>query len=306
MDNNGGQNTGSQNTGYAGSAYVKESSKSGKVSGLAVVLMIVFLAVGFGGGAVVGGLMAGGTGTVEEEGDTTTTTEPTTTSSSTVDTTMQDELDKKIDAYQASKPWGMGIRPFHESYLTAQDKLYVVFNYMKDDQLKGLVDALNNSTYPYETTIAIDIVKDTYESLFGEELDESDMVNFSQCGLTGGITGIFEYDAANSQYKASMPEQPGCGAMSTIGHFSYRDSYSVVGNKAYVTVEVGSATSDEYGAGVYSDFTGGTKVQDLVDGVVSGNYINESNKDSFTKYQYVFEKQESGAWALKGLYPTEK
>ena len=177
---------------------------------------------------------------------------------------------------------------------------------MKDDQLKGLVDAMSNNSFPYETTIAIDVVKDTYESIFGEELDESDMVNFSQCGLSGGVTGAFEYDSANSQYKVSLPEAPGCGGTSSFGRFSYRDTYSVAGDKAYVTVEVGSASSVEYEAGAYSDYMGGVKVQDLTDGGVFVIYINESNKDSFTKYQYVFEKQDSGAWALKGLYPTEK
>lgn len=302
MENNGGQSAS-----FAGSSRVQtpSASKSAKkISGLAVVLMIVFLAVGFGGGAVVGGLMAGGTGTADEDGGA--IVDKTPTASTSVDTTMQDELDKKIDAYQASKPWGMGIRPFHESYLSAQDKLYTVFNYMKNDQLKGLVDAMNNSAYPYETTISIDVVKDTYEAFFGEILDESDMVSFSYCGFDGGVTGTFEYDSANDQYKASLPENPGCGGTSNSSRFAYRDSYSIEGDKAYVTVEVGSASSAEFEAGVYSDYLGGTKVQDLVDGALSTNYINESNKDSFTKYQYVFEKQDSGDWALKGLYPTKK
>ena len=302
MDNNGGQNAGAQDTGYAGSAYVKAPAKAKKISGLAVVLMVVFLAVGFGGGAVVGGLMAGGTGTADEEGKDKPETTPAATVTS-VDTTMQDELDKKIDAYEATKAYGVAIRPFHESYLSAEEKLYAVFNYMKDDELKGLVDAMNNGTRPFETTIPIDTVKEKYEAFFGEALEESDMVNFSQCGSS--ITGVFEYDSANSQYKAVLPEAGGCGGATTEFRFSYKDSYSVEGDKAYATVELGRSSSVDNG--VYSDFLGGTKVSDLnADGALNAGYITEANKDSFTKYQYVFEKQDSGAWALKGLYPTEK
>ena len=304
MDNNGGQVAGAQNTGYAGSSFVNAPAKAKKISGLAVVLMIVFLAVGFGGGAVVGGLMAGGTGTADEEKKETTDTTPVVTPTS-VDTTMQDELDKKIDAYESTKAWGGAIRPFHESYLSAEEKLYAVFNYMKDDELKGLVDAMNNGTRPFETTIPIDTVKEKYEAFFGEALEESDMVNFSQCGSS--ITGVFEYDSANSQYKAILPEAAGCGGTSSGYTFSYKDSYSVEGDKAYATVELGRSSSVEYDKGVYSDFLGGTKVSDLnADGALNASYITEVNKDSFTKYQYVFEKQDSGAWALKGLYPTEK
>ncbi len=307
MDNNGGQNTGSQNTGYAGSAYVKESSKSGKVSGLAVVLMIVFLAVGFGGGAVVGGLMAGGTGTVEEDGsDSTTTTEPTTTSSSAVDTTMQDELDNKIDAYESAFSFGSGLRAFHESYLTPEVKLQAVFASMKDNQTKGIVEAFQNSSYPYETTISLDDVETAYASLFGEEMSESDRVNITVCNQA--VPGNFTYDAENNQYKAELPNPLGCGGTSTTWYDSYRDSYTMNGKNAYVTIEIGrkqfgvDAGYDQAG-GIFSDVIGGTPVSELVD---SADFVNESNKDSFTKYQYVFEKQESGAWALKGLYPTEK
>jgi hypothetical protein len=128
-------------------------------------------------------------------------------------------------------------------------------------------------------------------------------VNFSQCGSS--ITGVFEYDSANSQYKAVLPEAGGCGGATTEFRFSYKDSYSVEGDKAYATVELGRSSSVDNG--VYSDFLGGTKVSDLnADGALNAGYITEANKDSFTKYQYVFEKQDSGAWALKGLYPTEK
>ena len=304
MDNNGGQNAGAQNTGYAGSAYVKAPAKTKKISGLAVVLMFVFLAVGFGGGAVVGGLMAGGTGTADEEEKDEPEITPVATVTS-VDTAMQDELDKKIDAYEATKPGGMAIRPFHESYLSAEDKLYAVFNYMKDDQLKGLADATKNGIRPFETTIPIDTVKETYEAFFGEVLEESDMVNFSRCGLS--LTGVFEYDSANSQYKAVLPEAGGCGGYYPVWRFSYKDSYSVEGDKAYATVELGHSDSSEYTSGVYSDFVDGIKVFDLnADLAFDASYITEANKDSFTKYQYVFEKQDSGAWALKGLYPTEK
>lgn len=311
MDNNGGQNAGAQNTGYAGSAYVKAPAKTKKISGLAVVLMFVFLVVGFGGGAVVGGLMAGGTGTADEEEKNEPEITPVATVTS-VDTAMQDELDKKIDAYEATKPGGMAIRPFHESYLSAEDKLYAVFNYMKDDQLKGLADATKNGIRPFETTIPIDTVKETYEAFFGEVLEESDMVNFMKCGLSpSSLTGVFEYDSANSQYKAVLPEEGGCGGYMIEFRFSYKDSYSVEGDKAYATVELGRSDSGQYTSGVtsgvYSDFVGGTKVSDLnADSALDAGYITEANKDSFTKYQYVFEKQDSGAWALKGLYPTEK
>lgn len=307
MENNGGQSAGTQDTGYAGSAFVKETPKSGKISGLAVVLMIVFLAVGFGGGAVVGGLMAGGTGTADEDGgkdstDTTSVVTPT-----TVDTTMQDELDKKIDAYESIKPYGDSIRPFHESYLTKEEKLYAVLNTMKDDKLAGLVAAFKNSERPYETAIAIEDVKSAYESFFGEEMEESDMVDITECGFGGAVTGNFTYDSANAQYKALLPEAAGCGGTTVNWTFSYKDSYSVEGDKAYVTVEVGRSSLIEYNSGVFSDYIGGTKVSDLnAEGALNAEYINESNKDSFTKYQYVFEKQDSGAWALKGLYPTEK
>ena len=143
-------------------------------------------------------------------------------------------------------------------------------------------------------------------------LEESDMVNFTKCGLSpSSLTGVFEYDSANSQYKAVLPEAGGCGGYMIEFRFSYKDSYSVEGDKAYATVELGRSDSGQYTngvtSGVYSDFIDGTKVSDLnADSALDAGYITEANKDSFTKYQYVFEKQDSGAWALKGLYPTEK
>lgn len=219
-----------------------------------------------------------------------------------MDDETRKKIDVKLDAYESAFVYGLGLRPFHISSLNPYIKLEAALATMKNDELAELDAAFKNSK-TYESTISLEKVEAAYKALYGEDLPEAGRVDVPVCNHA--IPGGFTYDSDKKEYKISLPQGIGCGGTTDTIYDSYRDDYSIKGDKAYVTIEVGrmqygiSAGSNQV-EGVFSDIIDGDLVSSSV--LQGSDFVTESNKNSFTQYQYILDKHD-GEWVLRGLYP---
>ncbi len=213
-----------------------------------------------------------------------------------MDSETKKVIDAKLNQFEKSSAVGLDhLRPFHWKELTAQERIHAAFYTMYDSDLADFVAAQKSwvGGDPIVKTVPIDRLKEVYKNLFGEEPVEDDFVSYLICG---SLSGRFDYDKDNNQYKISYTA--GCGGYYSEPVDSYRDVYEVKGNSAYVTVEIGSVKMYEKGY-MMSDYKGGDIIGEYED---DPDFVNESTKDKFTKYQYIFDKHDD-EWVLRGLYP---
>ena len=112
---------------------------------------------------------------------------------------------------------------------------------------------------------------------------------------------MFAYDSTNKVYV----EIPGCGGVSASGQLVYLDSYTKVDNTIVIGTYVGGIFDEgAQGAIIYSDYYDAANKDNLkvYKKLTNSDFkIDESNKTSFTKYNFTFEKSSNGEYYFKSV-----
>ena len=278
----------------------KDSAKDAEKGNSAVIPALILGIVGLGIGIAIGMFLPNASvPTVSDSGTECATEEKDEISRSDADEAIKQELNTKLDAFEMSSALNSPhLEPFYWKQLEAKTRIHTVFTYLRDSDLSDFVAAQKswNSGDPIVKTVPIDRVKEVYKSMFGEEPAEGDFVSYISCSV---VTGKFDYDSENKQYKITYAA--GCGGYDREPADSYRDKFEVKGNTAYVTVELGSVSIDGADAYVVDDYSKTGKRLGEFD-YNDSDFVNESTKDKFSKYQFIFDKKD-GNWVLRGLYP---
>ena len=145
----------------------------------------------------------------------------------------------------------------------------------------------------YATT---DKVNELVKNLFGSEL--KDFAFVAGCPS-------YEYDTVNKVYVEFL----GCGTAQILGQLIYPEKYSQSENTITITMYVGGyksnsnvASNSENSYSIYSDYSSQDetkKLQDVKD--IKEFKIEDSNKDKFSKYNLVFEKDSTDNYYFKSI-----
>jgi len=157
----------------------------------------------------------------------------------------------------------------------------------KDDKTKNeILDTIkaNNET----EAISYDKFNTYYKKLFNEDASTEDII---------GICPNWYYDSTNKMFVAFL----GCGGVDFKGQIAYLDSYSKVDDNIVVTTYVAGVNSLSNGATLYTDAQLSTKYKDLTTEEFNKFEIDETNKTSFTKYNFTFAKNTNGEYYFKSL-----
>lgn len=113
---------------------------------------------------------------------------------------------------------------------------------------------------------------------------------------------MYAYDSTNKMYV----EVVGCGGVSSAGQILYLDSYTKNDNTIVVSAYVGGYfDAYEEGTTIYADYyesENSDNIKVFQKSKTLENFkIDESNKTSFTKYNFTFEKASDGEYYFKNV-----
>lgn len=275
-----------------------ESAKGAEKGSSGAIAALIIGIVGLGIGIAIGMFLPNDSNPAANELECATAAddEPARTN---MDDATKTEINAKLDAYEMSGSIGSHLlRPFYWKQLDAKNRIHTVFAYIRETDLADFIAAQKswNGGDPIVKTVPIDRVKEVYKEIFGEEPTEEDFVSYISCGK---VKGMFDYDPANQQYKITYAA--GCGGYDREPMDSYRDIYEIEGDTAYITVELGSIAAEGNKDYIVDDYNhDGTRISEF--NYDSYDFVNESTKDKFKKYQFIFDKKNDN-WVLRGLYP---
>lgn len=200
--------------------------------------------------------------------------------------------------------------------LNFDQKLEIVLASLEKGQINSTtnikIDSDTNSTiknmlsvYNVLDVVSVDKVEERYYDLFGEKISNHHDINGCP---------IYYYDSTNRVYYVVKE----CGGTSDNLVSVYKNRYTIMGNEAYVYMNIGISNRVDFNRGdseynIYKDFNIDSlegyndKIYKTVKYSEKNNFIiDDSNKDEFAEYKFTFVKNSDGIYNFTGVKKVEK
>ena len=185
--------------------------------------------------------------------------------------------------------YGHNVNPMFEKTMSDEEKSFLIIRTIDGSKITQKKIKKSDIKTKNLGNIELDNV-DTYPVISGEDFAKNYKEVFGQEPAFVKINGCpnYFYDLNSKSYL----EYDGCGFATSYEIFAYPTEYKLVNDNIEVTTYVGSISSSPDSHNYYKDINNSNGNDKSTTSKFST--INDSNKDSFTKYIFVFKKTSDG------------